>query len=183
MENSQSLLITHLVGISIKDSGLDVLQKVISIIPQGSSALSEYQSKLNNYKAVGNSAPFSIEYLVWKQSWDNIGQDSDAYFDRGVKILMKNKFYFKKNLTISYYFDFFNRLAIESKKDCLEVKKVEQSVIPVESNNLLKMYFIENLVGEYFTEISEISFNNVLERKCATEQKLKDTVLIIDGRK
>ena len=39
IENSQSLLITHLVGISIKDNGLDILQKVISIIPRNSLVL------------------------------------------------------------------------------------------------------------------------------------------------
>lgn len=46
IENSQGLLITHLVGIGVKDNGLDILQKVISIIPQDSPLLSEYQSKL-----------------------------------------------------------------------------------------------------------------------------------------
>jgi len=181
IENSQSLLITNLVGISIKDNGLDVLRKVISIIPKDSSILPEYRSKLENYKAKGNSAPLSIEYLVWKQSWNNFGQDSGAGLGTGVKILLKNKFYFKKNLTISYYFDFFNKLAIESRKDCAEVKKVQKSIRPLEENNLIRMYLTENLVGKHFTDISEIALNNVLEKKCAAENKLKETVLIIDN--
>jgi hypothetical protein len=183
IENSQSLLITYLVGISIKDSGLDVLQKVISIIPKDSLALLDYQFKLENYKATGNPAPFLIEYLVSKQSWDNFGQDSNTELGTGVKILIKNKFYFKKNLTISYYFDFFNKLAIESRKDCSEVKKVQESVMPLEEYNPIKMYFTENLVGKHFREISEMALNNVLEKKCATENKLKETILIIDSRK
>ena len=186
IENSQSLLITHLVGISIKDNGLDVLQKVISIIPKNSSALLEYQSKLKNYKAKGNSSPFSTEYLVCKQSWDRFGQDSNVDLDRGLKFLTKNKFYFKKNLSTSYCFDFFNRLAIESGKECSEVKKVPGSVMPLEENNLIKMYFTENLVGKHFmgfyTE-NEIAYNNILEKKCATENKLKETILIIDSIK
>jgi len=183
IENSQSLLITNLVGIAIKDGGLDVLQKVISIIPKGSSALLDYQSKLENYQAKGNSAPFSIEYLVCKQSWDNFGQDNNSELGAGVKILIKNKFYFKKNLTTSYCFDVFNKLAIESERDCSEVKKVQGSEMPLEEGNLIKMYFTENLVGKYFTKISEIALNNVLEKKCATENKLKETILIINNRK
>src|SRR5680860_1045314 len=135
IENSQGLLITHLVGIAIKDSGLDVLQKVISIIPKESPILAEYKLKLENYQAKKNSAPFSIEYLVAKQSWDNFGQDSRAELGMVTKILIKNKFYFKKNLSISYCFDFFNKLAIESEKDCSEVKKVQGSTIPLEEGN------------------------------------------------
>ena len=184
IENSQSLLITNLVGISIKDNGLDVLQKVISIIPKDSSALSEYQSKLENYQAKGNSTPFAIEYLVCKQSWDNFGQDSNTELGAGMKILIKNKFYFKKNLATSYCFDFFNKLAIESRKDCSEVKKVQGSIRPLEEGNLIKMYFTENLVGKHFAGLytgNEIALNNVLEQKCATENKLKETILIINN--
>jgi len=183
IENSQGLLITHLVGIAIKDNGLDVLQKVISMIPKDSLVLSEYQSKLENYKAKGNSAPFSIEYLVSKQSLDNFGQDYDTKLGAGTKILIKNKFYFKKNLTTSYYFDFFNKLAVESKKDCSEVKEIQKSTKPLEESNLIKMYFTENVVGKHFMKISEIAMNNVLKKKCATENKLKETILIIDNKK
>ena len=45
------------------------------------------------------------------------------------------------------------------------------------------MYFTENLVGKYYLEIPELALNNVLEKKCATENKLKETILIINGQK
>jgi len=183
IENSQSLLITHLVGIAIKDTGLNVLQKVISIIPQDSSVLSEYQSKLENYQAKGNSSPFITEYLVSKQAWDNIEQGDNNRFGMFSNILIKNRFYYKKNITHSYYFDFYNKLAIEAEKDCSEVKKIQGLTIPLEKNNLIKMYFTENVVGKYYVEIPELALNNVLEKKCATENKLEETSLIINSRK
>jgi len=183
IENSQSLLITHLVGIGIKDGGLDVLQKVISIIPKDSLILSEYKFKLENYQAKGNSAPFITEYLVSKQALDNLEQGRNNPFGAVSKILIKNKFYFKKNLTISYYSDFYNKLAIETEKDCSEVKKVQGLVAPLEEGNLIKMYFTENLVGKYYVEIPELALNNVLEKKCTTENKLKETTLIINSKK
>jgi hypothetical protein len=182
IENSQGLLITHLVGIGIKDNGLDILQKVISIIPQDSPLLSEYQSKLGNYQAKGNSTPFINEYLVVKQAWDNIEQGGNNRFGMFSKILIKNKFYYKKNLTISYHFDFYNKLAIEAGKDCSEVKKVGKSIRSLERDNLIKMYFTENLVGKYYVEIPELALNNVLEKKCATENKLKETFLMINNK-
>jgi hypothetical protein len=183
IENSQGLLITHLVGISIKDNGLDILQKVISIIPKDSLILSEYKLKLESYQAKGNSAPFITEYLVSKQAWDNLKQGSANRFGTISKILIKNKFYFKKNQTISYYFDFYNKLAIEAGKDCSEVKKIQGLTMPLEKNNLIKMYFTENLVGKYYVEIPELALNNVLEKKCATENKLKETISIINRQK
>jgi len=183
IENSQGLLITHLVGIGIKDGGLDILQKVISIISKDSLILADYKLKLENYQAKGNSAPFITEYLISKQALDNLEQGRNNPFGIISKILIKNKFYFKKNLTISYYFDFYNKLAVESGKDCSEVKKVQGLVAPLEEGNLIKMYFTENLVGKYYVEIPELALNNVLEKKCATENKLKETILIIDGGK
>jgi len=183
IKNSQSLLITHLVGIAIKDTGLDVLQKVISIIPQDSPLLAEYKLKLENYQAIGNSAPFITEYLVSKQSWDNLEQSSNNRFGMFSKILIKNRFYYKKNLTINYYFDFYNKLAIEAEKDCSELKKVQGLTILLEKNNPIKMYFTENLVGKYYVEIPELALNNVLEKKCTTENKLIETTLIINSKK
>lgn len=183
IENSQSLLITHLVGIAIKDTGLDVLQKVISIIPQDHPLLAEYKLKLENYRAKGNSTPFITEYLVVKQTWDNLEQDGNSQFITVPKFLLNNKFYYKKNLTHSYYFDFYNNLSVEAEKDCSKVKEVQESAILLEEGNLIKMYFTENLVGKYYVEIPELALNNVLEKKCTTENKLKETILIINGQK
>jgi len=183
IENSQGLLITHLVGISIKDNGLDILQKVVSLIPEDSLASSEYQTKLESYQAKGNSAPFITEYIVSKQAWDNLKQKNTNQFGIISKVLSKNKFYFKKNLTLNYYFDFYNKLSSEAEKDCSEVKKIQGLTMSLEKNNLIKMYFTENLVGKYYVEIPELALNNVLEKKCATENKLKETVLIINSQK
>ena len=117
--------------------------------------------------------------------WDNFGQDSRTDLGLGVKILIKNKFYFKKNLTISYCFDFYNKLAVEAEKDCSDLKKVQEPSAQLETNSLLKMYFTENAVGKYYTSSVKngIAINNVLEKKCATENKLKETILIINSTK
>ena len=169
--NSQSLLITHLVGIAIKDTGLDVLQKVISIIPQEHLLLAEYKLKLENYRAKGNSTPFITEYLVAKQAWDNLEQDGNSQF---ITV---------PNLTHSYYFDFYNNLSVEAEKDCSKVKEVQESAILLEDGNLIKMYFTENAVGKYFVGLPSTALNNVLAKKCTTENKLKETILIINGQK
>ncbi|MGE5426106.1 MAG: hypothetical protein ACM3PZ_03460 [Bacillota bacterium] len=175
IENSQGLIITNLLGIAIKDTGLDSLKKVVSII-KNPSALSEYRNKLENYRAKGNSSPFITEYLVSKQALGNIEQGVNNQLGAIGRIFVKNNFYYKKNLTLSYYYNFYNKLAIEAGKDCLDQKKVQQSIDSL-TTNVFKMYFTENVFGKYSVEISEIALNNVLERKCATEKKLNDIIL------
>lgn len=181
IENSQSLLITYLVGIGIKDTGLDTLQKVIAMIPRDSSVLEEYKLELANYQAIGNATPFITEYLISKQAWNNLGQDDNNQFGLVSQVFMKNKFYFKKNLTISYYFYFYNQLAIAAKKDCSDLTKVPVSKESGAENGFIKMYFTENLIGKYSTYIPELALNNALEKKCATENKLKETILMLNN--
>lgn len=182
IENSQGPLIAYLVGISIKHNGLDVLQKVITMIPQDFQISSEYQSVLEKYRELNNSSPFIIEYMVWKQGLDSSLFVNNPDLTNIEKFLIKNPFYYKENLTLSYYYDFYNKLVIESKKNCEEIKKIEWPVVQFEKDNLLRMYITENSVGKYFTYFPEEAFNNVLERKCATENKLQQTLLMINNR-
>lgn len=180
IENSQGLVITHLVGIAIKNSGLDVLQTVISIIPKDSTLLAEYKLKLEEYQASGNTTPFITEYLVTKQALANVDNDRYNQFGFISKFILMNKFYYKQNLTQSYYFDFYNNLSIEAGKNYAEVKTVQGPPILHEKINLLKMYFTENAMGKSLIYIPESALNNVLASKCATEEKLQEIIMMID---
>ncbi|MDP3836838.1 MAG: hypothetical protein Q8Q67_01940 [bacterium] len=182
IENSQGLVITHLVGIAIKNTGLDVLQKVISKIPSDSRLLAEYKLKLESLQATGNSAPYITEYLVTKEALANVHNDRYNQFGLVSKILLKNKFYYKQNLTQSYYFDFYNNLSIEAGKNCAEVKTVQSQSMLLEESNFIKMYFTENALGKSLMHIPEVALNNVLASKCATEAKLKETILLFENR-
>jgi hypothetical protein len=183
IENSQAPLIAHLVGIAIKDNGLDVLQKVISIIPEDFEVSKEYQLELEKQQAEKNASPFIIEYIVWKQALDNSEFINNPYLTDLEKLLMKNSFYYKENLTLSYYYDFYAKIVIESKKDCDKINKVKWPVEHFENDNIFKMYFTENLVGKYYNYFPVDAFNSVLDKKCATEDKLQETVLLLDKRK
>ncbi|MDX9779224.1 MAG: hypothetical protein RBT30_03235 [Patescibacteria group bacterium] len=60
------------------------------------------------------------------------------------------------------------------------MQKVINPLLP-ERNNLFKMYFTENVIGKYSIYIPELALNNVLEKKCATEEKRKATISMIDN--
>lgn len=181
IENSQCLLITYLVGISLKDNGLDNLQKVISMIPKDSSILKSYKFDWENYRAKNNVTPFLIEYLISKQALNDFSQGK---YEMKIwkKILIENRFYFKKNLTNSYYFNFFNDLMIEANNDCLNIKRVENSLLTLDKSNPIKLYFTENWIGRDFFDVSEFSLNSVLIKKCSTEKKLEELIYLIGAK-
>jgi hypothetical protein len=66
--------------------------------------------------------------------------------------------------------------------DCEKIDRVKWSELQFKRNNVLSMYFTENLVGKYSTYFPEEAFNSVLKKKCATEDKLQETVLMINNR-
>ena len=129
ISKSQVTLIGYIAGIYIKDNGLDVMQKVVSLISQDFEILLEYQLELERYQVNSTSSPFIIEYLIWRQGLDSSIFVSSPYLNKLEKLLVKNKFYYKENLTTSYYFDFFSKLVIESQKDCGDVSYVKWPVI------------------------------------------------------
>lgn len=86
-------------------------------------------------------------------------------------------------MIFEYKFDFYNKLAAEAEKDCSEVKKVPDPEVLLKRNNLIIMYFTENAAGKYYVEISSLALNYVLGKKCATENKLKETVLTINSQR
>jgi hypothetical protein len=199
IEKSQCSTIEYLAGISIENNGLDVLQKVISIIPSGSVNLPKYQAELKKYQPSDNPAPFDGEYLMSKKYWGDMAQiefdvsgfskvDEFGFSESYVeifftKLLIENKFYFKPNLTISYFNDFYTKIIAENKKNCSEVKLVYTFPSLREENNLMKMYFTENSSGRYFAGIAELAMNDTMQKKCQLEKKVEDTTLMLDEKK
>ncbi len=175
IENSQSTMIAHLVGIAMKNNGLDILQKVISMMPEDSPYLSEYGEKLSAYRAKGNKSPFSIEYMICKEalSRENLEKGLGDQVDR---LASMNGFYFKRNMTVGYCFDNYKKLSIEAEKDCKDVQEVPDSRSIYEEPNMLKWYFTENLVGKKIVGSSLVAFNSVIEKKCDAEEKLQKIV-------
>jgi hypothetical protein len=169
IENSQSLLITNLVGIEIKDNGLNTLKQLMTMITD-KALLAKYQAQLANYQAIGNATPFITEYLVAKQSLADLTNHNQLAWWQ--KMLLKNKFYFKPNLTLSYYFDFYSRLTVAASQDCASLSPVQTTVTPLPTN-IFRLYLTPNVFGRYLTTIPDVALNGALTKKCVTEKKLQ----------
>lgn len=173
IESSQGFLITYLVGISIKKMGIDTLQKVISLTQVDSKNLLDYKEKLNQYRAKDNDAQFKFEYLGIKKTMIDIANGYGDFEEAGV--LPINNFYFKPNLTISYSYDFFNKIVAENNMSCGD----NQEIVPIErvkmdsSIDFVKLYFTENAIGKMLYSLAAISLNNVITKKCEINTKLE----------
>jgi hypothetical protein len=176
--NSQTELIPWLVGTAIERTGLDILQKVISMIPSGTVDLSKYQTKLENYKIAKNEAPFKSEYLRIKEAMLETARLTDS----DVKLSYKNNFYFKPNLTNSYFYNFFEKLIVESRKECVDIKEVSPVDFKIEPSDYIKLYFTENAIGKMLADSNLGALNNALQKRCETENKFKDTLLMFDEK-
>jgi hypothetical protein len=176
---SQTELIPWLVGTAIERNGLDILQKVISMIPSGTADFSKYQAKLENYKVAKNEAPFKSEYLRIKEAM----LESARLTDSDVNLSCKNNFYYKPNLTNSYFYYFFEKLIVESRKECPDIKEVTPIDFKIEPSDYIKLYFTENAIGKMLADAHLEALNNALQKRCETENKFNDALLMFDAKK
>ena len=180
---SQDVLICYLVGIAIQNTGLDVLQKIISMTSEDYSGLDKYRVELEKYRPKANSTPFIIGYLAHKKVLLEIRQSTDKYMPKVWKFLLNNKFYFKPNLTVSYIFDSYAKLVEESNKECSDMRGVaEERDMSLAGMNFFKVYFTENAVGKKLVNTSFVALNNVLDKKCALEEKFGETIVMMNRK-
>jgi len=180
---SQGVLISYLVGIAMQDTGLDVLQKVISMTPDDYSGFDKYRGELEKHRPAANPTPFVIEYLAHKKVWLEIRQSTDKYMPKVWKFLLSNRFYFKPNLTVSYLFNSSAKVVVESKKECSDMRgAVEERDMSLEGPNFFKAYFTENAVGKKLVNTSFTALGNVLNKRCALETKFDETMVIMNEK-
>lgn len=158
IERSQCNPITYLVGISIKDIGFDILQKIIFLSKINRDNLIKYKEKLKKYNLSDNDSQFKIEYFSSKKA----------------ALIIKNDFYFKPNLTISYNYQFFKDMILEFKNSC-DSEKIVQPVIQLENKSfiidIVKYYFTENVVGKALHGLLATSYNAIKIKKCEIRKK------------
>lgn len=182
IQQSQSDLITFLVGTAIKTNGLQALEKIKTSL--GNDDKTFLSSELKKY--VDNTTGFisanKIEFLREAKFITDISQGiiSDEYVsedDKGeFKKLSQNNFYFKPNLTLSYYADL-TRGIISKVNDCADIIYEQPLRFPDVGSSALKMKFMENAIGKTLFTVSDISLSSARQKLCdqrALVQKLTE---------
>lgn len=180
---SERTLIGYLVGLAIKDSGLDALQKIITmpgvIIPDTqilATTLAQYNRK-------NNGDFFKAEYFVSQQVFHQIAAGNSDFIDHSATDLAAhNNFYFKPNVTISYLAQDYKQLIIELHAPCKQYPHhVQHTNFATDSiADYFKLLFTENAIGKMLATLPYASLTNVIEKTCELETKHTTTIDLIN---
>ena len=174
MENSQAPLINYLVAMSLKNVGLDTIELITdltSILPENFVRLERFKEN-KEWPVIA----FKVEHKMGMESlylYLAGDLDEDEFFSpvpTYMKILAKNRFYFKPNKTEKLFADNIRFHISASKKPCGSEYNIEIKQLVPESNR--KLVFTENLIGRMMYDIGAVDLSSVLKRSCDIDSKI-----------
>lgn len=179
MIKSQNSLIGYLVGLSLKDKGLDALQKIFTLTK--GQGINKYNilAELNKYKSGNeNYSFFKGEYIVAKNLLENLQTlETDTATGLIPKTYSTNNFYFKSNMTLSYYANLQRQLIRNMQNPCVEPEDIDKpfNISTGSVWGIVKLYFTENAIGKMLTDLSFVALNSVITKTCDIQIKFQDT--------
>lgn len=189
MINSQSDLINYLVGIALKNMGLDTIQEIAVKTEGEGFDRDKLLSDLKKYNHINESnSMFKIQYLVGKKFFSDMGKDTSENIldnpdnDDVFGTLSKNKFHYKPNMTISYEAQ---RARSYIKNMANYCDEPEEFSIPYEDPrpetiwDYPKLLFTENVIGKLLNDLAVLSWNDTVVKTCDLQTKHQQTLEMI----
>jgi len=188
MIKSQNNLIGYVVGLAVKDSALNGLQKIVDITKGKSINKEKVLTELDKYNNENeNYSYFKSEYIFIKNATKNrvkILSELDPLdlFEILYIAASKNNFYYKPNLTTSYFTDIYRQIIRNAQNPCDDNRGVITNNFFVYKSlwSVPRLYFTENAVGK-LSGVPLISFNNLTKKTCEIQTKYQQTYDMIDS--
>lgn len=158
-ESKNLPLIVYLVGISIKQAGLETMQILISHTSLSPEILNKFQNELRKYHSINNGDIFRGEYLNQKKGIEYINA---GLFGELEKKLAKNSFYYKPNQTLELAANHSRQQIERFNKPCSD----KAPIIIDEPKALWKLYFTENAIGKLLSSMAVTALESVRNKKC-----------------
>jgi len=172
IEKSKNIyLIAYLVGISIKQTGLDTMRVLIDRSSSSSEILNSYHKKIKEYESVNNIDPFRMEYKLGKMGLENL--DISEY-DYPINYLYNIKFYFKLNQTLELYANYYRQVIENFEKPCTEKWIINKN----EPDMSWKIYITENSIGKMLISLGVVALENLRNKKCNSDLTLNVTDIL-----
>lgn len=192
IQNSQGVIVYYLIGIAVKDIGLETLQKLIKESELPSKNLIQYAAELENYKnnKEGLKSVFIGENIERKKVFDTIasgdkekikemfGEEDSMFYSPK---LTTNNFYFQPNKTNALFINYTKQQIDNTDKFCGEIKpiEIEQQLPEINSwKSYIKLYFTENAVGKTLHDVIAVSLSNIHKKRCDEDFLLSSTQLM-----
>lgn len=178
-DSPRPALISYLVGIAIKEIGLQRLRTMIPNLTLSSGILKDYVAELDQFKnnEEGLIKAMKMEYISFtntkskidaafagkasKQELEKLGMEETSFEIRAATEL---NYLYKPNQTQRIFAEYYRNFIDNANKDCGEVKLLEvKSLAPYSK---IRMLFTENVVGKIFHDIVAVSFSGLFDKKC-----------------
>jgi len=193
MEDSpRPTLITYLVGMTIKETGLQKLRMVIPNLTLSSEVLKNYVSELEQFKAneEGLIKVMKMKYISFtdtkskidaafagkasKQELEKLGME-ETFFE--IRATTELNYLYKPNQTQRIFAEYYRDFIDNINKDCYEVELSE--IEPLAPRSKIKMLFTENAIGKILHDIIAVSFSTLFDKKCLEDFSVIGTQSLI----
>lgn len=181
MEDSpRPVLISYLVGMAIKETGLQRLRIMIPDTTLSSEILKNYIAELKQFEEneEGLAKALKMEYISLANTKAKI---TDALFIGGlsekelkavgleepsiqIKLAAKLKYFYKPNQTQRLFAEYYRQLINNVNKSYYNEMELPE-VKPLVPSSKINMLFTENIIGKMIHNIMAIGFSGLFEKK------------------
>ncbi|MBU4078272.1 hypothetical protein KKE85_01485, partial [Patescibacteria group bacterium] len=186
-DSPRSSLIPYLLGMSVKNSGLEKLRELISDATLSSEILKNYIDELKQFEEnkEGLVGKWKMEYAAFANAKLKI----DAYFDGKIPdealeevgmeglpispLFVRLNYLYKPNQTQRFFVEHFRNLVNNARKNYYnEMIFSETEATPYSG---IKILFTENVIGKLLRDIMMASFDGAFKRRCLEDFSVRGT--------
>jgi hypothetical protein len=195
-DSPRPVLISYLVGMAIKETGLQRLRMMIPNLTLSSEILKNYVAELDQFKAneEGLIRAMKMEYIISTDIKSKIdaafvGELSGEELEKlgtketsfEIKAATKLNYLYKPNQTQRIFAEYYRNFVDNVNKDCNEIKWLEiKHLAPYSKIKIIKMLFTENVVGKILhDDIVAVSFSGFFDKKCLEDFSVIGTQSLI----
>ncbi len=191
-DSPRPVLISYLLGMAIKETGLQRLRIMIPNLTLSSEMLKNYVAELDQFKAneEGLIKAMKMEYISFTNTKSKIdaafvGELSEEELEKlgteetsfEIKAATKLNYLYKPNQTQRIFAEYYRNFIDNANKDCDEVKLPEvKSLAPYSK---IRMLFTENVVGKILHDMVAVSFSGLFDKKCLEDFSVIGTQSLI----
>ncbi len=191
-DSPRPVLISYLVGMVIKETGLQRLRIMIPNLTLSPEMLKNYVAELEQFQAneEGLIKAMKMEYISFtntkskidaafagkasKQELEKLGMEETSFEIRAATEL---NYLYKPNQTQRIFAEYYRNFVNDTNKNCGEVKLFEvKSLAP---HSKIRMLFTENVIGKIFHDIVAVSFSGLFNKKCLEDFSVIGTQSLI----
>jgi len=176
-------LITYLVGLAVKEIGLQGLQRMIPDLNLSAEVLKDYIIELDQFKEneQGLIRVWKMEYAFITNTMGNLNiaeglfaPDGGSSFSAAAN---KLNYFYKPNKTKKEFAEYFRNHIDNTEKDCYQMELVEPEILF--RRHPIKILFTENALGELLQEIMMVSFGGFFDQKCSKDFSIMANQLLL----